>query len=394
MALNVNKEWLDGYMARQRAAYATLRRKKDKSNLVQHVVDTTGYNRKAVIRLLNREDYERPKGAPKKLLPVDVDYLRQIWKKSGYICALYLEKELGAWLADYEELFPGAIPKATRKRLLSVSYKTLERELERYRAEKPIPTTSSGIQSAIKAGIDLVEFPRCVTGPGYLCFDTVCHSGKTTNGNCVHTVTVTDIYTQFCITRAVWNKGHEAMKEAITYCVKHIPFPILEVNTDNGREFLNSGVYKLWEDIVPDAKITRSRPYHKNDNAHVEQKNRTHVRDLFLRFRLEHEEYVGMMNEIYRTANLYRNYVVPCKTLKERKFDPLTKRVHRKYTDPQTPVERILASKVLDKKEMKANKEKLLMGKSKINRVKLSTKLENGLEAFFTKLKDDPAINT
>jgi len=199
-------------MVRQRAAYAALRRRKDKSNLVQRVVDSTGYSRKSVIRLLNRQDYDRPKGAPKKLLPVDVDFLRQIWKQSGYICAFYLESTLGQWLADYEEIFPGAIPKATRKRLLSVSYKTLERELTRYRVERPIPTTSSGIQSAIKAGIDLVEFPRCVTDPGYLCFDTVCHSGKTTNGNCVYTVTVTDIYIQFCITRAVWNKGHEGIK--------------------------------------------------------------------------------------------------------------------------------------------------------------------------------------
>jgi len=93
------------------------------------------------------------------------------------------------------------------------------------------------------------------------------------------------------------------------------------------------------------------------------------VRDLFLRFRLEQEQYVGMMNEIYRTSNEYRNYVVPCKTLKERNFDPLTKRVRRKYTEPQTPVERILASKVLDTEKMKVNKEKLLKGKSRINRV-------------------------
>lgn len=150
---------------------------------------------------------------------------------------------------------------------------------------------------------------------------------------------------------------------AIKYCVKYIPFPIPEVNTDNCGEFPNSGVFQLWNDALPDAKMTRSRPCHENDNAHAEQMDQAHVHDLFLRFPLEQEQYVGIMNKIYRTANVQRNYVFPCKTLKKRNFDPLTKRVRRKYTDPQTPVERIPASKVIDTEEMKLNKEKLLKEK-------------------------------
>lgn len=90
-----------------------------------------------------------------------------------------------------------------------------------------------------------------------------------------------------------------------------------------------------------------------------------------------------MMNGICRTTNVYRNYVVPSKKLKECYFDPLTKREHRKYTTPQTPIGRIQASKVLDTEEMKSNKEKLMEGKSKINRVKLSIRLDREMEAFF-----------
>lgn len=101
MALNISKEWLDAHLVRQRAAHAALLRRKDKSNLVQRLVDAIGYNKKALIRLLNRHDYARPKGAPKKLLARDVDVLCQIWKQSGYICALYLGATLEQWLADY-----------------------------------------------------------------------------------------------------------------------------------------------------------------------------------------------------------------------------------------------------------------------------------------------------
>ena len=98
------------------------------------------------------------------------------------------------------------------------------------------------------------------------------------------------------------------------------PFEVSAVNTDHGSEFMNRNMMSFWAKY-PDIELTHSRPMHKNDNAHAEQKNRTHVRELFGRYRLEKEEYVEKMNYIYSIFNLLQNYFMPCKKVQDREYN-------------------------------------------------------------------------
>ena len=244
----MNTEEKKRYMVAMRRGYRPFWSKAKKGEYIGKIVEATGYDRKVVIRLLKRQESPPCKlGAPKKLNAADIDLLRQIWKMAGCICAQYLHKALRFWLDDIGRLPGGAVPEAQRKRLLAVSYKTMERELKTYRIEAPVKNESYGVKAAAKAGIELVATIRVVHEPGHICIDTVAHCGSTLQGDFIWTLTWTDIYTGFTLTVAIWNKGYAGIEEALLYCIRHTPFPIIYINTDNGSEFLNHHLFAFWK---------------------------------------------------------------------------------------------------------------------------------------------------
>ena len=136
-------------------------------------------------------------------------------------------------------------------------------------------------------------------------------------------------------------KQAEGMKDAFEYCLTHTPFPIKSINVDNGSEFLNYHAIRYWKS-KEGIKLTHSRPSMKNDNAHAEQKNRTHVRELFARYRFDEQIYVDEMNKIYEQTYTFRNFILPCKVLKNRILNHNSNRYRRVYDKACTPVERII----------------------------------------------------
>ena len=181
------------------------------------------------------------------------------------------------------------------------------------------------------------------TKPGFIEADTVAHCGTSLEGNFVWSLTMTDILLTWTENRAVWNKGSHGVGVAIDDVEASLPFEIKGFDCDNGSEFLNYHLIKKFAERPEEKAIqfTRSRPYKKNDNAHVEQKNWTHVRQLFGYHRFDKEYLVDMMNDLYSNEwSLYQNHFLP--TMKCIKKVKINSKYQRKFDKPKTPYQRVL----------------------------------------------------
>lgn len=383
MVLKIKEEDRVSYVYEARKAYRKCRNKKAKKEFLDRFVEESGYNRKQAIRLLQKRQNKKEtlrRGAPSKLSDDDIRLIRIIWKYTNYVNAEYLHANLRRWLTDYSLRLETPLSEKQIERICSVSYKTIERALKRWRAK--LGNNNNWMkETAIREGISLVERIRHVEEPGYICMDTVAHCGRSTAGSFVWTLTWTDIYTGFTINRAVWNKGFEGMKDAFEYCLSHTPFPIKSINVDNGSEFLNCHAIRYWKS-KEGIKLTHSRPSMKNDNAHAEQKNRTHVRELFARYRFDEEIYVDEMNKIYEQTYKFRNFILPCKVLKTRILNHNSNRYRRVYDKACTPVERIINYPGTSKEVV----EELQRKHTTLNYFDESLKLQSMLNDFFAKV--------
>jgi hypothetical protein len=228
--------------------------------------------------------------------------------------------------------------------LLSVSPATIDRKLrkrkEPYRL-KGIPTTKPG--TLLKSHIPIrVCFDRNEQRPGFFELDTVSHCGAHASGQFCQTLTVTDVnsgWTQVC---ALLNNAHRWVKEQIAFIHQDLPFPMLGIDSDNGGEFINHQVYDWC--LQNTIKFTRGRPYRKNDNCFVEQKNGDVVRKTVGYARFQGQNAFTALAEVYRFLNPLLNYWYPTLRLiaKEKLPSGRYKKIYEK--DPKTPYQRLLES--------------------------------------------------
>lgn len=178
--------------------------------------------------------------------------------------------------------------------------------------------------------------------PGYGEIDTVVHCGSTLAGNMAYTVNFTDIATGWGESAAQINKGQIRTKESIERIEKRLPFPLKGLDPDTGSEFINWHLKEWCDTHQPQIDLSRSRPNHRNDNAHIEQKNYTGVRKFLGYSRIDTEEAVAVMNELYAgPLRLYRNFFQPSMKCMEKAR--VGSRYIRKYDYPQTPYQRVLS---------------------------------------------------
>jgi hypothetical protein len=175
--------------------------------------------------------------------------------------------------------------------------------------------------------------------------------GGSLSGNFVWSLTLTDICTGWTENRAVWNKGARGVLEKISDIENALPFPILGFDCDNGSEFLNHHLIRYFlTDRENPVQFTRSRPNHRNDNAHVEQKNWSHVRELFGYERFDREELVPAMNDMYsKELSQLRNFFYP--SLKLKRKVRINSRIKRYYGAPETPFQRVMKSPHVSEEE-------------------------------------------
>jgi hypothetical protein len=351
-----------------------------KGRILDEFVAATGYTRKRAIRLL-RHDPPRPRvghgGRPRRYSATLIGSLRVAWEASGGLCG----KRLAPFL---EELVPaleaeGALHLSVdeRSRLIAISAATIDRRLRPVRAQlRPhgLGTTKPG--TLLKRQVPVHTFtPWDEQRMGFVEIDLVAHCGTTTAGHYLTTLTVTDVATGWTECRGVWGKGQAAVFAAVTAIRDRLPFPLLGIDSDNGSEFLNAHLVRYCQE--QQLTFTRSRPYWKNDQAHVEQKNWSVVRALLGYDRYETEAALEQLQAVYDLLRLWTNHWQPSLKLigKTRAGAKVTKR----YAPAATPYRRVLAMEALDA----AATERLTADHDHWGPVALKRALDHTTEAFW-----------
>ena len=329
------------YLAKMRWRYAQ-RGREGKSRLLDEFCEVCRYDRKHAIKLLNAKPAAaKAKAGRKPLYSKEVvAVIKPIWLSSEQPCGKRLKELLPLWLPHYERR-EGSLSKSLRHSVLTASAATLDRLLSPYRSAHPKRWRAPKPGTLIKAQVPVRTDNADIQEPGSIEADSVAHCGGSLLGDLVWSVNLTDIHSQWTQTRAVWNKGQHGVVAAIAHMERALPFALRAVDIDNGSEFLNWHLKAYLHERKSSVALTRSRPYHKNDNAHIEQKNWTHVRQLIGYERLGQEACVEALNAVYEDWNLLQNLFCPTMKLKAKQRIGGKHRKH--YHRTQTPAERLLA---------------------------------------------------
>ena len=257
-------------------------------------------------------------------------------------CSKRLVTIIPLWLPHY----PGGLDLPVIKALKKISAPTIDRVLKHSRKKYKrvnISTTKPG--TLLRKQIPIKTNQWDEFRPGFLEADTVAHCGGSLNGLFVNTVDFVDIATGWTEQRAVWTKGEADVLAQIKDIESCLPFPILGFDCDNGSEFLNWHLVRHFQDRKKNpVQFTRSRPYQKDDNAHVEQKNWTHVRQWLAYNRFDNPDITPLLNNLYRNEwRLFLNFFLPSMKLQEKKR--VASKIIKKHDDPKTPFQRCLDSK-------------------------------------------------
>ena len=182
--------------------------------------------------------------------------------------------------------------------------------------------------------------------PGHFEVDLVQHSGESSDGMYAFTLQLVDVATGWSERVALLGKGQQAMEAGFRTILKRLPFAVKELHPDNGSEFFNNHLVRFWGEAITGLKLSRSRPYQKNDNRFVEQKNDTLVRQYFGTIRLDTPEQVKAMNVLYEKMWLYYNFFQPVMHLQEKLCQG--DKVIRHWDQAQTPFQRLMATGQLE----------------------------------------------
>jgi len=285
--------------------------KAEKGVMLREFCAVCGYHRKHAIRLLNgKKRVGKKKSGPSRVYDAEelTLALKRLWLATDQMCSKKLVAAIPLWLPFYEQRY-GRLSESTGRQLCRISAATIDRLLKPLRPKykrKGLHGTKPG--SLLKNIIPLKPRYDKVGKPGYLEADTVAHGGDSVEGSFVWSLTLTDVYSGWTENRATWNRGATGVVAQIKAIEQALPFPITAFACDNGSEFLN---YYLWRYFTDPAerrkpvRFSRVRPYHKNDNARVEQKNWTHVRQLLGYDRLDKTKLVPLINNLYQTCSLW-----------------------------------------------------------------------------------------
>jgi hypothetical protein len=357
-----------------------------KQRLLDEFCALCGYHRKAALRLLNGPLPTAPpqRSGPKVIYePAEVvPVLKAVWLASDQLCSKLLRAALPEWL-EHHERRSAPMPEAFRKKLLKISPAQIDRLLRPSRVQHPkkgLSATRPG--TLLRHAVPTRQGPPDTSRPGSVEADTVAHCDDSTEGDYVNSLTFTELFSGWTENRAVWNKSADAVLRQLQELEKEVPYEMKSFHTDNGGEFLNWALHRHLTGRPVKLPWTRSRAYRKNDNAHCEQKNWTHVRQLFGHERFGHAELVPLMNDLYgREWSQFTNHFKP--TFKLRKREKKGSRTIRIYEKkPQTPYQRLLASPDIPE----ATKARLRAEHAALDPFELKKSIEVKLQKFFTAL--------
>ena len=379
MSPRSKKEYLEEIFPR----YKKARTKEQKTKIIDELCEICKYHRKHAIRLLCKfkrfiKPKPRKRGRPSVYNQTPIlEALERIWLAANMPCSKRFIVILPAWLPHY----PGGLELSVIKTLKKISHASIDRVLKLTRKKykhRNIATTKPGTLLRKQIPIKTNQWEEF--RPGFLEADTVAHCGGCIAGDYAHTVDFVDIATCWTEQRAIWCKGEVAVLKEIKHVEASLPFALLGFDNDNGGEFLNHHLLRHFTEN-PDRKtqvqFTRSRAYKKNDNAHIEQKNYTHVRQLLGYKRFGNPKIVELLNDLYKNEwRLYHNFFLPSVKLIEK--ERIRSKTIRKHDKPQTPYQSVLKADSIDVSNQ--TKRKLTEQFEQLNPFKLKKIIDKKIE--------------
>ena len=343
----------DKYLNSLKKRYAQATRK-EHSKMLDEYVKTTGYSRKYAIAILTqkRRRAKRPSRRPRRTVYTGED----AWaldELSDWFDGINSKRLRAAMDNELEHLYKNGDLRITPEcyeRLKHISPATIDRLRAKWGRQRPgrptrgrtKPGTLLKSQIRVRTWADWNE-----DRPGFTEMDLVAHDGGNARGEHAWTLDFTDIKTGWTECAAVRNKAQIHVFAALQRVRERLPFPLLGVDSDNGSEFINDELVRYCDQ--EHLTFTRSRSGHKNDSAHVEQKNWAVVRRFVGDLRFDTPTQVTLLNQLYELLHFYINFFLPTTKVKEKIRQG--SKVKRVYDEPQTPYARVLASPHVSRKD-------------------------------------------
>jgi hypothetical protein len=374
----MSQQWIKVHMKAVYLRYHKVTRK-EKKGILDEFCKTHQCHRKHAIRLFNGPPPEKRKREGRGRRPVYdatiISVLQAIWEAAGYLWSWRLKAALLLWMPWARERFH--LTRQQEQLLLAISPAQIDRRLSKIKRKlkrRIYGRTKPG--TLLKHHIPIKTDSWNIRRPGFFEVDLVSHSGPSADGLFVYTLDMTDIYTTWVERRAILGKSQEDVMWAIDDIAKNIPFPLLGIDSDNGGEFINDCLYTYCKKHK--IQFTRGRSYKKNDNAHVEQKNWTHVRQLLGYVRYDTQEAVDAMNDLYRTdLRWFQNFFQP--SVKLLKKIHIGSKIKRVYRPPQAALDRVLKCKNIRRDKAEALREL----RSHMNPFHLSESVDKKIQALY-----------
>lgn len=328
----------------------------EKTEILNEYCENTGHNRKYIIRRLSpRVSLSEPKVINRKKRYIytneNIYWLAKVWEIMDYSCGQRLQPVLSEMidvLRKHKEL---AIPDSIAIKLKQISSTTINDRLKPYRTKlrrKINSTTKPG--SLVKKQIPMRTISWDEKRIGCCELDTVSHCGDNAAGDFINSLNLNDILTGWTETVAIMGKAQNRIIAGLNEIKNRLPFPLTAIDPDNGSEFINWQLFNYC--LEREIEFTRGRPYQKNDNAHIEQKNWTQVRKVFGYQRRETETELEIMNNLYRhELRLYKNFFMPnVKLISKQRTGKHGEKIKRVYDQAKTPYRRVLECAQVDEK--------------------------------------------
>ena len=332
--------------------YQTAKRK-ERSQLLSEMEQVSKLHRKHLIRLLNGQSLERKKRSTPRSCTYGLEVERvvlRVWESLDYICAERLTPSLGRMARHLASFGVLVLTAEIESQLATISPATVQRMLRKNRARKArLPRKGPHRANQVTKGVPMGRIPWNTKEPGHFETDLVHHGGESTVGEYGYTLQLIDVATGWSERVMLLGRGQQAMEKAFKQVLERLPFAVKELYPDNGTEFFNYHLVRFWKEKVTGVHLSRSRPYQKNDNRHVEQKNDTLVRQYFGELRLETAEQIAAGNALYERMWVYYNLFQPVMHLSEKRVDG--DKVRRKWDQAQTPYQRLVATGILSQEQ-------------------------------------------
>lgn len=388
MTIDERRKYLHKMWGRYRAGS-----KEEKSQMLNDMEHVTGLHRKSIIRILNgrlsRKKRTRERGP---IYGTKVKYaIAKISKALDHPCAERLKPNLifmANHMTNHGQL---RVDEDTLRKLTTVSVSTLKRMLANTNkskekiARKRFPKRK---RNTFKASFPMRKIPYDTLEPGHFEVDLVLHCDEDSSGDYIHTIQMTDVATGWCELQAVFGRSYRVMVDGFGCILAHLPIPVIEIHPDNGSEFFNHHLLRFWGKKVPALHISRSRPYHKNDNRFVEENNSSLVRAYIGHGRLDTLPQLLILRDIYQDLMCYHNF-----------FQPVMKTVHKNYVDEihyrrefdqaHPPLDRLAVTCVLNDDHV----EKLFRLRDQVDIFALRERIERNIDLLWCSRKSQNATS-